>query len=185
MVQNAHLNYIFHDTCAIWFRLPPSKSIGFQGWVAQWSHFLVSSLFQAFTRCRVRVESRVRDGPLENLWGAGAGEVQKKIFAPVFAQGKIMKKTSCTPINPNKYACYGLKKIHTRNLITKKVPAARKFPSPPHPNNFSNGPSLSNHFMYCTMRGRGGGWGRGGKRRWINYNMDPSCFPLHTLHKSR
>ena len=31
------------------------------------------------------------------------------------------------------------KKIHTRNLITKKIPAARKFPSPPH--NFSNGHS--------------------------------------------
>ena len=31
------------------------------------------------------------------------------------------------------------KKIHTRNLITKKIPAARKSP-PSH--NFSNGPSL-------------------------------------------
>ena len=37
-----------------------------------------------------------------------------------------------------------LKKIHTRNLITKKkIPAARKFPfPPPPPNNFSNGQSL-------------------------------------------
>ena len=33
------------------------------------------------------------------------------------------------------------KKIHTRNLITKKIPAARKSP-PPHSHNFSNGPSL-------------------------------------------
>ena len=33
------------------------------------------------------------------------------------------------------------KKIHTRNLITKKIPAARKSPPPPH--NFSNGPSLT------------------------------------------
>ena len=33
------------------------------------------------------------------------------------------------------------KKIHARNLITKKSPAARKFPSPPH--NFSNGPTLN------------------------------------------
>ena len=49
-----------------------------------------------------------------------------------------MKKNSCTQINPKKYLCYGLKKIHTRNLITKKIPAARK--SPPH--NFSDGPSL-------------------------------------------
>ena len=28
------------------------------------------------------------------------------------------------------------KKIHTRNLITKKIPAARKFPSPPTPITF-------------------------------------------------
>ena len=38
------------------------------------------------------------------------------------------------------------KKMHTRNLIRKKIPAARKFPSPPPPSppphNFSNGPSL-------------------------------------------
>ena len=30
-----------------------------------------------------------------------------------------MKKNSCTPINPKKYPCYGLKTNHTRNLITK------------------------------------------------------------------
>ena len=33
------------------------------------------------------------------------------------------------------------RKIQTRNLITKKIPAARKFPPPP-PHNFFNGPSL-------------------------------------------
>ena len=44
----------------------------------------------------------------------------------------------------------GPKKIHTRNLITKKIPAARKFPPPPQ-YNFSNGPSLT-HFacLDCT-----------------------------------
>ena len=52
-----------------------------------------------------------------------------------------MKKNSCTPINPKKYSCYGLKKIHTRNLITKKNCCGSKIPlAPPH--NFSNGPSL-------------------------------------------
>ena len=51
-----------------------------------------------------------------------------------------MKKNSCTPINPKKYSCYGLKKIHTRNLITKKNSCLSKIPHPPH--NFSNGPSL-------------------------------------------
>ena len=34
------------------------------------------------------------------------------------------------------------KQIHTRNLITKKTPAAQKFPSL---HNFSNGPSLKRH----------------------------------------
>ena len=42
-----------------------------------------------------------------------------------------MKKNSCTPINPNKYSCYGLKKIHTRNLITKKYSCSSKIPLPP------------------------------------------------------
>ena len=41
-----------------------------------------------------------------------------------------MKTNSCTPIYLKEYSCYGLKKIHTRNLITKKIPAARKFPTP-------------------------------------------------------
>ena len=45
-----------------------------------------------------------------------AGEVQK-IYS---RKGKLNEKNSCTPINPKKYSCYGLKKIHTRNLITKK-----------------------------------------------------------------
>ena len=42
-----------------------------------------------------------------------------------------MKKNSCTPINPKKYSCYGLKKIHTRNLITKKNSCGSKIPLPP------------------------------------------------------
>ena len=37
-------------------------------------------------------------------------------------------------------------KIHTRNSVTKKIPAARKFPSPP-PHNISNGPSLNSFIM--------------------------------------
>ena len=59
--------------------------------------------------------------------GGEAGEVQK-IYS---RKGKLNEKNSCTPINPKKFSCYGLKKIHTRNLITKKIPAAQKFPTPP------------------------------------------------------
>ena len=56
--KNAHLNYTFQGSGTIWFCLPPSKSTGLQGWVPQWSNFLVSNLFEAFRRCRVRKESR-------------------------------------------------------------------------------------------------------------------------------
>ena len=56
-------------------------------------------------------------------------------------KGKLNEKNSCTPINPKKYSCYGLKKIHTRNLITKKISCGSKIPLPPS-HKFSNGPSL-------------------------------------------
>ena len=42
-----------------------------------------------------------------------------------------MKKNSCTPINPKKYSCYGVKKVHTRNLITKKNSCDLKIPHLP------------------------------------------------------
>ena len=73
--------------------------------------------------------------------GGGEGEVQKKYSR----KGKLNEKNSCTPINPKTYSFYGLRKIHTRNLIKKKkIPAAQKFPALSH--NFSNGPSL--RFFY-------------------------------------
>ena len=71
----------------------------------------------------------VRDGPLENFFGGRGGEVQKKYSH----KGKL---------NEKKYSCYGLKKIHTRNLITKKKKFLRLENSPPPPHDFSNGPSL-------------------------------------------
>ena len=42
-----------------------------------------------------------------------------------------MKKNSCKPINPKKYSCYGLKKIHARNLITKKNSCGLENSPPP------------------------------------------------------
>ena len=55
---------------------------------------------------------------------------------------KLNEKNSCTPINPKKYSCYDLKKIHARNSKTKKkfLPLEN---SPPPSHNFPNGPSLS------------------------------------------
>ena len=46
-------------------------------------------------------------------------------------KGKLNEKKFMHPINPKKYSCYGLKNIHTRNLMTKKNSWARKFPTPP------------------------------------------------------
>ena len=81
----------------------------------------------------------VRDGPLENIWRGGGRSIKK-----IFAQGKITRKKihALTPINPKIHSCYGLKKIHTKHLITKKNSCGSKIPLPPSPNNFSNGPSL-------------------------------------------
>ena len=59
-----------------------------------------------------------------------------------------MTKNSCTPINPKKYSCNGLKNIHTRNLITKKNSCGSKI-LPPH--NFSDGPSLSLYVLFSQQ----------------------------------
>ena len=40
------------------------------------------------------------------MGGGGAGEVEKKYLR----KGKWNEKNWCTPINPKKYSCYGLKK---------------------------------------------------------------------------
>ena len=74
------------------------------------------------------------------------------------------KKNSCTPINPNKYSRNGLKNIHSKNLITKKISAARKFPTLP-----SNGPSLKK-LRYWTgpvkSTRKGGNFKKSPKKVW-------------------
>ena len=44
------------------------------------------------------------------IGGAGAG-ARAKYQKNIRARENEMKKNSCTPINPKKYSCYGLKKI--------------------------------------------------------------------------
>ena len=48
--------------------------------------------------------------------GLGAGEVQKKYSR----KGKLNEKNSCTPINPKKYSCYGLKKKSYKEFENEK-----------------------------------------------------------------
>ena len=38
----------------------------------------------------------------------------------IFAQGKLNEKNSCTPINPEKYSCYGLKKNSYKEFYKEK-----------------------------------------------------------------
>ena len=84
------------------------------------------------------------------MGGGGGGEVPKKYSR----KAKLNEKNACTPINPKKYSCYGLKNIHTRNLITKKNSCGSKIPHPPH--SFSNGPSLrvEMSFRYLEVSGK-------------------------------
>ena len=49
--------------------------------------------------------------------GGGGGRGKQKKYS---REGKLNEKNSCTPINPKTYSFYGLRKIHTRNLIKKK-----------------------------------------------------------------
>ena len=56
--------------------------------------------------------------------GGGAGEVQKKYSR----KGKLNEKNSCTPINPQKYSCYGLKYMEFDN---EKNSCGSKIPLPP------------------------------------------------------
>ena len=59
--------------------------------------------------------------------GGGGGSTKKYIRA----RENYMNKKWCTPINPKNYSCYGLKKFIQGIWWRKKIPAARKFPSPP------------------------------------------------------
>ena len=47
------------------------------------------------------VPVKIRDGPLENLWGGGGGGRSTKKNS---CKGKLNEKNSCTPINPNIHA---------------------------------------------------------------------------------
>ena len=66
----------------------------------------------------------LRDGPLENLCGGGGGGR---------GAGEVPPKNSCTPINPKKYSCDGLKKSNKEFGNEKKFLRLEKSPPPPPP----------------------------------------------------
>ena len=60
--------------------------------------------------------------------GGGGGKYKKKYSR----KGKLNEKNSCTPINPEKIFMLWPKKNSCKEFDNeKKIPAARKFPSPP------------------------------------------------------
>ena len=63
--------------------------------------------------------------------GQWVGEVQKKYSR----KGKLNEKNSCTPINPKKYSCYGLKKKKSYKEFDneEKFPQFENFPPPQPP----------------------------------------------------
>ena len=63
------------------------------------------------------------------MGGGGAGEVQKKYSR----KGKLNKKNSCTPINPNKYSCCGQKNSYKEFDNEKKFLRLENYPLPPPP----------------------------------------------------
>ena len=53
----------------------------------------------------------LRNGPLENLLGGRGGGGWGRSTKKYWRKGKLNEKKSCTPINPKKYSCFGLKKF--------------------------------------------------------------------------
>ena len=117
------------------------------------NHFHVCCVVCFEFRIRPLVHWLPKGRSIRKLMGRGWGGAKyKKKYS---RKGKLNdKKNSCTPINPKKYSCYGLKKFIQGIWWRKKIPAARKFPSPsPSPHNFSNGPSLRAHSLLLAVHG--------------------------------
>ena len=75
------------------------------------------------------VNTETKERTIRKLWGGGGGgrAKNKKKYS---RKGNLNEKNSCSSINPKKYSCYGLNKIHTRNLITKKNSSKIPHPRP-------------------------------------------------------
>ena len=84
----------------------------------------------------------------KRMWGAGGGALGEvpKNYSP---KGQLNEKNSCTPINPKKYSCYGLKNSYKEFDNEKKfLRLENSPPPPPPPHNLSNGPSLDQNYVF-------------------------------------
>ena len=100
-----------------------------------------------------------------------------------------MKKNSCTPINPKKYSCYGLKKNSYKEFDSEKQFLRLENSPPPPPHNFSNGPSLKTCYdntLLGSLSNNDGDGNKNGKKAigldWRNNNFArASRFFVHFL----
>ena len=64
--------------------------------------------------------------------GGGGGRAAAKYKKNIYSRkAKLNEKNLCTPINPKKYSCHGLKLKFMKEFDKKKISAAQKFPTPP------------------------------------------------------
>ena len=63
--------------------------------------------------------------------GVGGGRSTKKYIYS--RKGKLNEKNLCTPINPKKYSCYGLKLKFMKEFDNEKNFRGTKIPHPPPP----------------------------------------------------
>ena len=65
---------------------------------------------------------------IRKLMGGGGGRSTKKN-----SRKGLIQKNSCTPINPKKYSCKGLKKNSYKEFDKEKNSCGSKIPLPPPP----------------------------------------------------
>ena len=64
----------------------------------------------------------------QTLLGGGRAKYKKYIYS---RKGKLNEKNLCTPINPKKYSCYGLKLKFMKEFDNEKNFRGTKIPPPP------------------------------------------------------
>ena len=75
------------------------------------------------------VSLRLREGPLEKLWGGGGGGGASKVQKNS-CNGKLSEKIHTQRVAQKKSSCIRKKKYSYKGNVNKKIRAARKFPPP-------------------------------------------------------
>ena len=95
------------------------------------------------------VSLRLREGRLEKLWGVGGGGEGEQSTKKSMQRKIELKNSYTTSTLDKKFLLTEKKYIPTREMLTKKFVQLEN--PPPHPNNFSNGLSLSINLTLCVL----------------------------------